>query len=246
MAGGRINPGQRGVTPSAHDGRVMESITGTPTPGGCTMPLTTVPVSLPSVRPRLGAVPAESFTIDCADCMHQHTRSVTTAWSRSSSTASRRTPSWSMPRRPAPCAYSSRPGWSPAYATPATWADSGVGGSVGRTIGLPPCEHGACPEQRSPPHPQPTGPPEDADLSRAVLTIGREAGLAVGRGHHGRGLRRHPSGPARAQAARTARHHAVHLPQPGTFHRPGPHPPRGPLVGGGRVELPPSGQRHDD
>ncbi len=37
------------------------------------MPLTTVPVSLPSVRPRLGAVPAESFTIDCADCMHQHT-----------------------------------------------------------------------------------------------------------------------------------------------------------------------------
>jgi hypothetical protein len=37
------------------------------------MPFTTVPVSLPSVRPRLGAAPPEAFTIDCADCMHQHT-----------------------------------------------------------------------------------------------------------------------------------------------------------------------------
>ena len=37
------------------------------------MSFTPVPVSLPSVRPRLGAVPPEAFTIDCADCMHQHT-----------------------------------------------------------------------------------------------------------------------------------------------------------------------------
>ena len=37
------------------------------------MPFTTVPVSLPSVRARLGAGPQEAFTIDCADCLHQHT-----------------------------------------------------------------------------------------------------------------------------------------------------------------------------
>ena len=37
------------------------------------MPITTVPVSLPSVRSRLAATPPESFTIDCADCAHRHT-----------------------------------------------------------------------------------------------------------------------------------------------------------------------------
>ena len=37
------------------------------------MPFPTVPVSLPSVRPRLGAAPPEAFTIDCGECVHQHT-----------------------------------------------------------------------------------------------------------------------------------------------------------------------------
>ncbi len=37
------------------------------------MPFTTVPVSLPSVRSRIGAEPPEAFTIDCAECRHQHT-----------------------------------------------------------------------------------------------------------------------------------------------------------------------------
>jgi hypothetical protein len=44
-----------------------------PTPGDRTMSLTSVPVALPSTKQRLGAVPPASFTIDCADCMHQHT-----------------------------------------------------------------------------------------------------------------------------------------------------------------------------
>ena len=37
------------------------------------MPFTTVPVSLPRVRSPLGARPPQAFTIDCADCAHQHT-----------------------------------------------------------------------------------------------------------------------------------------------------------------------------
>lgn len=37
------------------------------------MPFTTVPVSLPSVRSHLPSAPPEAFTIDCADCRHQHT-----------------------------------------------------------------------------------------------------------------------------------------------------------------------------
>ena len=37
------------------------------------MPSTTVPVSFPSVRSRPAAAPPEAFTIDCADCVHQHT-----------------------------------------------------------------------------------------------------------------------------------------------------------------------------
>ncbi len=37
------------------------------------MPFTTVPVSLPSVRSHGPAAPPEAFTIDCADCRHQHT-----------------------------------------------------------------------------------------------------------------------------------------------------------------------------
>jgi hypothetical protein len=48
----------------------METI---PTPGDRTMPPTAVPVAPPRVKQRLGAVPPEPFTIDCADCMHQHT-----------------------------------------------------------------------------------------------------------------------------------------------------------------------------
>jgi hypothetical protein len=43
-----------------------------PTPGDRTM-LTSVPVALSNTKQRLGAVPPESFTIDCADCRHQHT-----------------------------------------------------------------------------------------------------------------------------------------------------------------------------
>ncbi len=37
------------------------------------MPFTAVPVALPSVKSRLAVAPPESFTIDCADCRHQHT-----------------------------------------------------------------------------------------------------------------------------------------------------------------------------
>ena len=82
------------------------------------MPLTAVPTTVPiSLLPGLKSdrpvVASEAFTIDCADCMHQQPRCATTAWSRSSSVASPRTPSWSTPRRPAPCACSSRPVWCP-------------------------------------------------------------------------------------------------------------------------------------
>ncbi len=37
------------------------------------MPFAAVPIAPPSVKQRLGVVPPESFTIDCADCRHQHT-----------------------------------------------------------------------------------------------------------------------------------------------------------------------------
>jgi hypothetical protein len=37
------------------------------------MPFTPVPVSLSRVRSRLGEDPPAAFTIDCADCTHQHT-----------------------------------------------------------------------------------------------------------------------------------------------------------------------------
>ncbi len=37
------------------------------------MPFTPVPVSLSRIGPRPGDAPPEAFTIDCADCTHQHT-----------------------------------------------------------------------------------------------------------------------------------------------------------------------------
>ena len=37
------------------------------------MPLTTVPVPLPGVRSGPRSRAPEAFTIDCADCTHQHT-----------------------------------------------------------------------------------------------------------------------------------------------------------------------------
>ncbi len=37
------------------------------------MPFTPVPVSLSRARSRPGDDPPAAFTIDCADCMHQHT-----------------------------------------------------------------------------------------------------------------------------------------------------------------------------
>jgi len=36
------------------------------------MPFTPVPVSPPSVRSRHRGEPPAAFTIDCADCVHQH------------------------------------------------------------------------------------------------------------------------------------------------------------------------------
>jgi hypothetical protein len=37
------------------------------------MRFTAVPVPPPSLRSHLATVPPEAFTIDCADCEHQHT-----------------------------------------------------------------------------------------------------------------------------------------------------------------------------
>ena len=37
------------------------------------MPFTPVPIPPPVVRSRPGGDPPAAFTIDCADCMHQHT-----------------------------------------------------------------------------------------------------------------------------------------------------------------------------
>jgi hypothetical protein len=58
--------------------RVMES-TAPSSPGGITMLSTTVPAAVPVALPGVRSAPArpsdppEAYSIDCADCRHQHT-----------------------------------------------------------------------------------------------------------------------------------------------------------------------------
>jgi hypothetical protein len=55
-------------------GRVMSDSMNTPSPGGHTVPATTLPIAaVPVATPTLGEPAPEAFTIDCADCAHQHT-----------------------------------------------------------------------------------------------------------------------------------------------------------------------------
>jgi hypothetical protein len=67
------------VTPVVHDATVMEisepSITGGNPVSFTAIPSvpTPVPVAMAGTRSGRAAVPADAFTIDCADCEHQRT-----------------------------------------------------------------------------------------------------------------------------------------------------------------------------
>jgi hypothetical protein len=55
-------------------GRVMKDPMNTPSTGGHTVPATTLPIAaVPVAAPALRPPAPEAFTIDCADCAHQHT-----------------------------------------------------------------------------------------------------------------------------------------------------------------------------
>jgi hypothetical protein len=55
-------------------GRDMLDPMNTPSSGGQSVPATTLPIAaVPVAAPTLGAPAPEAFTIDCADCAHQHT-----------------------------------------------------------------------------------------------------------------------------------------------------------------------------
>jgi hypothetical protein len=66
-----------GVTAFFHDALAMEDITGSPTSGGCSMPIAAipspVPVPLPGTKTSDPVVSPDAFTIDCADCVHRQT-----------------------------------------------------------------------------------------------------------------------------------------------------------------------------
>jgi hypothetical protein len=52
----------------------MKDPMSNPSPGGHPVPATTLPIAaVPVVPPTPGAPAGEGFTIDCADCAHQHT-----------------------------------------------------------------------------------------------------------------------------------------------------------------------------
>jgi hypothetical protein len=52
----------------------MEDPMNAPSTGGHTVPATTLPnAAVPVAAPTLGAPASGAFTIDCADCAHQHT-----------------------------------------------------------------------------------------------------------------------------------------------------------------------------
>jgi hypothetical protein len=55
-------------------GQVMLDPMNPPSTGGHTVPATTLPIAaVPVAPPALRASAPEAFTIDCADCAHQHT-----------------------------------------------------------------------------------------------------------------------------------------------------------------------------
>jgi hypothetical protein len=55
-------------------GNVMKDPMNTPSTGGHPVPATTHPIAaVPVAPPALRAPAPEAFTIDCADCAHQHT-----------------------------------------------------------------------------------------------------------------------------------------------------------------------------
>ena len=106
--------------------------------------------------------------------------------------------------------------------------------------------HGACADRRLRPRRARSGPEVGPALSEALVELGRRPGLAVGGDRRTPACSRRPA-PTSSSDGVTGLNgrHAVHLPQSGPVDRPGSDPPRGPVAGGGGLELPPSGAAAD-